>query len=258
MKKIVEFLNPYLEFLKTIIEILSSIGILYLIIGFIVRFFTVSSGFLFNIFIANFQVIWLITLSLIIITIYFRLRRINSKFFTRFIDNFNHLDNWINTDKWKLDKKTLIVSHCEPGGITKMGQLWENYEITFNAKILNQCIGVIIRAQDLDNYYMLQISNDLVRPHRRVSIPKIDNKTNLIDSYSVFWQVFEEKSVSHKLLLTDWFDVKIKVIGSSVTMWINNQKVFNDSFLMIPFGRVGFRNYGDEKAIIKKFKLKII
>src|SRR5690606_31679835 len=59
----------------------------------------------------------------------------------------------------------LVITGSHDGGITKVGHQWENYDLTFRARIIHNCIGVIVRAANLNNYYMLQIHKDSVAPH---------------------------------------------------------------------------------------------
>jgi len=150
------------------------------------------------------------------------------------------------------------------GGITKIGAQWENYTFTIKARILKECLGVVVRAQDLNNYYMLQIGTDKIRPHRRVAVPVIDTKTSrkpqeaseiLPIKYNVGWQIFDPPTpLSHHL--DNWFHVRVIVRGQAVSLYINNELVFQrESFLQIPTGKVGFRNGFSEEALVRNVKV---
>jgi hypothetical protein len=53
--------------------------------------------------------------------------------------------------------------------------------------------------------------------------------------------------------LSDWFAVNIKVRGEAASIQINGKPVFHaESFLKNPTGKIGFRNSGNEKALIRK------
>ncbi len=93
-----------------------------------------------------------------------------------FEDDFNTdlQKNWHYQGKWDLvPGGGLSVTQSEKGGITRVGQLWSDYSFEFTAVIATtveeyQCIGWIVRAQDLSNYYMIQLNPAEVRPHLRV------------------------------------------------------------------------------------------
>ena len=152
---------------------------------------------------------------------------------------------------------------------TKVGATWENYTSSFDAKIVNHCLGVSIRAQDLNNYYMVQIRHDGLRMHRRVSVPILgeapitQNKKEekitqfTITGFGVGWQLFDP-AIPFKPELEDWFRVRIKVRGESLSIYINGElKHQEESFLKILTGKVGFRNNDVESALVKNVQVKI-
>ena len=52
--------------------------------------------------------------------------------------------------------------------------------------------------------------------------------------------------------LDDWFNVKVVVRGQAVLLYINEKLEFEyGSFLKIPTGKVGFRNVGSERALVR-------
>ncbi len=261
-KELLEKINSIGGIIKTTIEILSALGFLSIIYGTIVRLAGKTNDVLFPFIINHIIEIWLSTITLVLILICFMLYRLNIKFFNTFRDDFKKdLKEWDYIGSWKIFDTSLVVTGSDEGGITKNGILWENYTLSFKAKIENHCIAVIIRAQDLNNYYMLQITNQKIRPHRRVAVPIVSTQPNQSSptiSYSVGWQIFEDKSSDHHTKLDDWFDVDVIVKQQSIILFINKQKVFEDeSLIQIPFGRIGFRNHSDEKAFIKKVRVKL-
>jgi hypothetical protein len=193
---------------------------------------------------------------------YIRLRRqITLVFKDNFKEPLNY--NWDYRGSWKItDKSELFVTESEEGGMTKKGAFWENYIFTFTAKIMNECIGVIVRAQGFDNYYMFQINKEKIRPHRRISYPEFEeiNKDgkpfNVVKVRNVGWQVMEDHIIPHNIPINDWVDIKFTIKGQSIYIYISNQLVFTkESFLKISSGRVGFRNSGNEQALIKNVKV---
>lgn len=188
-------------------------------------------------------------------------RRFNVSFVDKFKGDLN--DNWEFTGDWtKVEKKTLCVKNSEIGGITKIGSLWENYAFEFETKIINNCSSWIIRAKDLNNYFMFQCRKDVIRPHLRLAVQSIQKEDKNHDSENeitvvskVGWHIWD--GVPHNANLENWVKVKIQVVGSSVKIWIDNNLVYHDSN-KIPFstGRVGFRNHSTEEAHFRNVKVK--
>jgi hypothetical protein len=196
-----------------------------------------------------------------------------------FSDNFSgdlHT-NWDFVGPWRIPEKNILLvlglgpNVDNPGGITKVGAQWENYTLTFKARIVQDCLGVVVRALDLNNYYMFQIQKNVIRPHRRIAYPVIDTSTkpshedlkneNVIlfnrINFNIGWEVFDPPIPLPRSLDT-WFNVKLIVRGESVALYVDGELVLQkESFLKIPTGKVGFRNSGEETALIKNVKVTL-
>lgn len=252
-----------------IIELLTILGIFINVIIFILKLFNFNSSSFKNDFI-NYLInnpyqIYLATLSLIIIFLFIQFFKINSRLTKVFKDNFKEPinRNWDFVGPWEItDDNYLHITGSDPGGITKKGAYWENYVFSFEAKIIRDCVGCVIRATDLNNYYMFQITKTNIRPHRRISYPKIvssPDSSHIEINLIVGWHLFEETIVDHHKTLDDWFKVDIEVKGQSVKININNDIVFTrESFIQIPIGKIGFRNFGVEECLIRKVRVKHI
>ncbi len=172
-----------------------------------------------------------------------------------FADNFsksNIIENWDYAGDWEVSNRTLIVTNSEQGGITRKGKGWENYIFCFETNIINKYSGWIIRADNANDYCMLQCSKTGITPHRRfIQYQKIKDSTGREIEVPVAMWV---KGIEHKFStpLQNWFRVAIKVKGASVTVFIEGALVFHRSnftnFMNNPTGRVGFRCAGDEQA----------
>ena len=210
-------------------------------------------------------IIWGATLTLAVIYLALQYRKIRKQLSVAFNDDFKRpLDeNW-DYIGWKCSNGELTVTGSDEGGLTKKGTFWENYIFSFESKIINNCIGIIVRAKDLQNYYMFQITHEKVIPHRKITIPYAAESSEhkgsfVIDRIQVAWHVRNDLEVEHKKQLTSWFNVRAVVNGQSIKLFIDNEQVFtNDLLLENSYGKVGFRNYGYEKAIIKKVKIEIL
>lgn len=266
IKKYYKIVEP---FLSKIIEILTIIGVFVNVIVFILNLFNFDSSKIKNALITyiinNPNKIFLFTLTLIVIFLLIQFFKINSKLTTVFKDNFKEPlnRNWDIIGPWEITNDDYLhVTGSDQGGITKKGAYWENYIFSFEAKIINSCIGCVIRATDLNNYYMFQITNTNIRPHRRISYPSIVNtpdSTQIQINLTVGWHLFTETIVDHHKTLDDWFKVVVEVKGQSVNIYINDEIVFTkESFIQIPIGKVGFRNFGIEEGLIRKVRVKNI
>jgi hypothetical protein len=239
--------------------------------GFVLRFFEWGNKGPFLYLKNNLQSIWMWAITAVALLLVIWTSLLRRRFKGGFKDNFKGgiQANWDFKGNWRIaEKKTLLVTGPDgTGGITKVGAQWENYTFTFKARIIRDCLGVIVRAQDLDNYFMFQIRTDNVRPHRRVAVPmapvpaKQDQETQGATpqiqpiQFNVGWQLFEPPTPLNRTLNT-WFNCKITVRGESVCIRIDDEIVLQtESFLKIPTGKVCFRNSGAEEALVRNVKV---
>lgn len=253
-----------LNLLSKVVALISSTLTL---VGFITYFFKWGNAGFFALIKDNIVFIWGIAITTIVIMISIKTLKMHNRFVKGFTDNFKkHLHaNWDFKGPWRIvEKGTLLVTGSDEGGITKVGSLWENYSFMFKARIINQCLGVVVRAQDINNYYMFQINIDKIRPHRRIAVPIIPQNNPTTDEttqtftaikFGIAWQIIDPPTILNKQL-KDWFKVKITVRGESINIYIDDELVFQkESFLQIPNGKVGFRNDGNEEALIKDVRV---
>ena len=121
---------------------------------------------------------------------------------------------------------------------------------------------MIVRAKDLNNYYMFQIGKKHIVPHRRISYPKIKSDSTNKDiteiEFQTGWQIFNDLKVELTKELDDWFVGRIKVNGQSVHLYINDSLVLHhESFLETPKGKIGFRCDGHETGYIKEVNVRL-
>lgn len=239
--------------------------------GFVLKFFEWGNRGFFLYLKNNLQSVWMWAITAVALLLVIWTSLLRRRFKGGFKDNFKGAiqTNWDFKGNWRMaERKTLLVTGPDgTGGISKVGAQWENYTFTFKARIIRDCLGVIVRAQDLDNYFMFQIGTDKIRPHRRVAVPmapvpaKHDQQAQGTTpqmqqiQFSVGWQVFDPPMPLNRTLNT-WFNCKITTRGESVTIRIDDEIVLQaESFLKIPTGKVGFRNSGAEEALVRNVKV---
>jgi len=185
-------------------------------------------------------------------------------------------DNWIGRGQFEylISEDSFVITRADPGYIFSNCLNWSNYNCSFEFKIINSCLGVVIRAVNLSNYVMLQIGSDGIRPHIRINGA---------------WQVTEHKEAgltfSKELKKDSWYKCQLTCEKDFIKILIydNNKTIFNrqwnipsgqlafafrknenDKPINIPFsinleyGSAGFRNFGNERALIKNFLIEKI
>ncbi len=205
--------------------------------------------------------------AMVIAWLYLRFRRVEQKIGGRIVrrERYNKLlfkddfkadleKNWEYEGEWRIDSGELRITRSERGGITRVGHQWDDYSFHFTGIIVNQFIGWLVRAQDLFNYYMLQINISQVRPHVCLG-------GNFL--------LIEEKPHGLRLRQNKPVHVRTEVRGLGISIFINKKKIYNEErffsreFLkhktlvteasltaQLPFrkGRVGFRLSAQENG----------
>lgn len=190
------------------------------------------------------------------------------------------LDKWFGMGHFKHDRvnQCYSITQSEPGYIFAPTLLWDDYTLAFDFKIVDICLGVIMRAVNLSNYAMLQITEKGIRPHIRINGG---------------WSVQEEKEAGlafrkNSFSKDDWYrctlscdknviDIKIVEQKQSKTVlnrqWTipsgtvkfqypNADRISSSTDIYYPinleYGSFGFRNAGLEKGLIKNMRVRKI
>lgn len=186
--------------------------------------------------------------------------------------------DWIGAGTFGYSRtdKCFQLTNAEAGYIYSKCLIWSDYRLKFEFKIVERCLGVIVRATNLSNYAMLQIEQSGIRPHVRINGG---------------WHVWESKDVNlifPKVISLDrWYKCQLSCDKGSIGIEIindNKEKIFdrqwnlpvgsaifvfkkdgNDTTpLNIPFpinleyGSVGFRNWGSEQALVRNVLIEKI
>lgn len=160
-----------------------------------------------------------------------------------------NLGTWSYEGRWMSDQDGLSVTDSWLGGICKIGATWENYEFTFEFKIINKCAGWIVRAASLDHYVMIQCNNRQLRPHIR----KVMEQSS--EASKPEFKVLQE--IEHGLSLSEWNKARTEVMGHSIKVWVEDKLVWSDSDLLKDFqmGTVGFRCADKEHALFRSVQV---
>lgn len=210
---------------------------------------------------------WLGTLTAAVLVLFFWLRWLHRRFTMGLKETFKGdiAETFDFIGPWrKPEKGMLLVTGSDEGGISKFGAHWENYTLSCDVKILSSCLGVIVRALDLNNYHMLQLAPDQIVPHRRASIPVTGQSTGTPAtggapnpvSFLIGWQVGD--AVPASIPEHEWFSLRVRVRGQSIWLYVDDELALHDSdMLEIPVGKVGFRNWGNEQALVRNLRVNL-
>jgi hypothetical protein len=111
----------------------------------------------------------IINLVYLLIIIYLRIRERDSYFLS--FKNRKHKDDWIGAGELDFSRsdQCFSITNSEAGYIFSKCLAWSNYKYSFEFKIINRCLGVLMRSVNLSNCIMMQISTEGVNPHIRVN-----------------------------------------------------------------------------------------
>lgn len=135
--------------------------------------------------------------------------------------NGKNLDGWTNygTEKWYVEKGELI---CESGPDAQYGYLatnkhYKDFVLTLEFKQeANGNSGVFFRST---------VEGTKVSGWQVEVAPPNNNTGGIYESYGRGWLIQPEAEKDKALKMGEWNKMKIKVVGSTVTTWLNGQEM---------------------------------
>ena len=216
---------------------------------------------------ANWQLLAIGGLAIGLGYLFIRLRRHESYFPVSFADDFKSEEDlrrrWHYEGGWSIPERgELRVTQSHAGGMTRVGQQWTDYRLEFTAVLESEVIAWILRAQDLSNYYMIQLTPTEVRPHLR---------------YADQWLRFPPQSHNIEIERNIPIQIRTDVRGKEIRVFVNGGEIYNSEKLfgtkfwdvndeetgstfrvVVPAfttGRIGFRQAGNERARFSKVRI---
>lgn len=260
MKKVKYFLRSYrLDILAFLVSITSA---------------GASYKFLENPLVALFLSIGIVFFSLIVL-IFLKMK--GRDFYYLPMDTRKHKDDWIGRGFFEYSRtySCFSITQADPGYIYSQSLNWSDYKFSFDFKIRQKCLGVILRAVNLSNYVMIQINQAGIRPHIKINGGWKIWEAN--DADLVINPGLQKEMWYHCEITCDKDLIVIKVINQSSALldreWIiptgamiinfpnreNDTSPTRISFpINLDYGSVGFRASGDEKALIKNVLIEKI
>lgn len=198
------------------------------------------------------------------------------------LHNSNDREDWIGDGGFKYERVhgAYSITNSDSGFIFSKCLNWSDYVFDFEFKILNKSLGVIVRATNLSNLVMMQIFENGIKPHIKINgfwqswspkESKLEFSKNL-NSDKWYRCVFQcdKRSVRIRIynIQGDVFFDRVWEIPSGVISFsfdsADNSKMPQPMISSIPFpinleyGTVGFRNYGNENALVENVLIEKI
>lgn len=171
-------------------------------------------------------------------------------------------EDWIGdgTFQYERTQNAYSITNAHAGAIFPKCLIWSDYQLKFDFKILKASLGVIVRATNLSNLVVLQISETGIKPKIR------------INGFEQSWEMKDASlEFEKKLNLDSWYICTMKCdknsIGIKVFEWVEQtdpkdpsekhlepNKIF-DRVWKIPSGNIDY-NVGD--GIVWKIMKDII
>jgi len=137
------------------------------------------------------------------------------------IFNGKNLDGWIvhGSEKWYVDEGELI---CESGPNEKYGYL-------STVKFYNDFILTLDFKQESNGnsgvFFRSRIEGTKISGWQVEVAPPKNNTGGIYESYGRGWLIKPDLRKDNILKMGKWNHMKIKVVGSSVTTWLNGTKM---------------------------------
>lgn len=228
---------------RWMVGVLGSIGSIVAVLNFVLKWGILSwlwklAGKCANLLSIHWLNLVLVIFAVFILALWLKLCRLEKYVGMSFKDDFKKdlNKNWDYHGKWELvHGGELSVTQSEMGGITKVGHLWKDYSFEFNAVIVHDRIGWIVRAQDLLNYYMIQLTPTMVRPHLRIG----GN-----------WIVLSENPHPLRINLNEPMRIRTEVRGSEARVYVNDKEMYyNNELFSMKFLQVKVEEDGKELKV---------
>ncbi len=144
---------------------------------------------------------------------------------TEYIELFNgeNLDGWINhgEEKWYVEEGELI---CESGPSGQYGYLstekfYDDFELTLEFKQeANGNSGVFFRST---------LEGTKITGWQAEVAPPGSHSGGIYESYGRGWLIQPDLEKDKALKMGEWNTMKIRVVGPSVTTWLNGTEMIN-------------------------------
>jgi len=212
------------------------------------------------------------TITLIIFTIlviYLKTRE--KQFYYLPMNKHKDIENFIGagTLEYIKNENCFRITKSQAGFIFRKTLTWDDYKFKCDFKIQNSSFGIILRAQDLSNYLLIQMFTSRIRPHIR------------IDGYWSIDSPWEQETAGLNLSKDEWYSLEIYCEKRKIRICINWNTISEfDRTWMIPervlinlkkqdgqeipiakevffdYGAIGIRNSGKESALFKNILVK--
>lgn len=147
-------------------------------------------------------------------------------------------DKWIFNGKTELINNTYLFVKSSRAGSVLKDYFWKNFRMSFEMKFLpdnfrnQKLIGIIFRAKDLDNYFMIEIGEDAVG-YKTLDSNGIESGNPILVSsikphvrYKGGWEIMSIEEIVPKFDFSTFKNVVFEVKGSEARLFYNGDLVF--------------------------------
>lgn len=220
---------------------------------------------------AKLLLIWSLVVTFLSLGVIIYTRVKEKDFYFISLGNRKHREDWmgIGTFDYVRSEHCFRITNSDPGYIYSKTLTWNDYKLEFQFKILKKSVGVVVRAVNLSNLVMLQIFTHGVKPHIRVN------------GFYKWWEPEEAGLTFDKTLSLDkWYkgvfyvdktSISIRIFDGSRLVCDRSWNIPQQGQMLYPakrpeltdleynipfsinleYGTFGFRNWGDEEALVK-------
>src|SRR3989338_429760 len=232
----------------------------------------------------GFQLASLVVLAITSYLIIIFLKLKSRDFYYIFFDKYDDKKGWVGSGYFNYypSDQAFLIKDSDAGFIFSNCLNWIDYEMNFEAKILKNTLGILIRATDLSNKIMLQFNIEAngIRPHFWANggyvkqEPKdagLEFKGTLIEGqwYKLKINVHKDKikieiSKDNKVIDEKHWDIPSALLSFPVREKDKEAGDTKNPIGMLDirkdysYGTIGFRNGHGEKALVRKLKVEKI
>lgn len=213
------------------------------------------------------------TLAAALVIVYFRVRE--RDFYYESLTNSAQQGNWVGYGTFGYSRMDgcFRITGSDSGFLFTKTLSWSDYELRFRFKILQSCLGVIVRAVNLSNLVMLQITTAGIRPHIRIN--GAWRAWEIAESKLDFRQPIDTNTWQVCAIKCDKDSVRVRLTQGGTTLCDKAWKIPRGTLhfelqdhgwpgetpcegpktipfaINLEYGTVGFRNDGTEEALVR-------
>lgn len=148
-------------------------------------------------------------------------------------------DKWIFNGKTELTDNAYLFIKSSRAGCLLKNYYWKDFKISFEMKFSpdnfrkQKLLGLVFRAADLDNYFMIEIGENAERFRNLNNQGDEEGPWTLVSSikphirYKGGWEIMSVEEITPSFDFSDFVKVSLEVKGDTVHLFYKNNSIFN-------------------------------